>query len=83
MKRRFRLRSIFTARRGSVLYVGPEHIEEPRYMPKVEELIRRHQAELKPGTVWEARVAHDSWCPALAGGTCGCDPDVELVPTEE
>ena len=32
-----------------------------------------------PGEVIEVFVFHDDDCPALTGGECACDPDVELV----
>ena len=49
------------------------------YMKKIQRMIRRGQ--LRPDCdVSTLQVLHDVWCPALHGGRCSCDPDIEARP---
>jgi hypothetical protein len=51
----------------------------PNYLPIVLETARRNASKLRPGTVHEMRVMHDSWCGIFVGRVCNCNPVTELV----
>ncbi len=64
--------------------IGPNFAVEPHYQPLVDELIRRHQAEIeadtKAGRRYGFEIRHDDNCPALvSGGFCNCEVEVNLV----
>jgi hypothetical protein len=49
------------------------------YVPLVCGLARDNRQRLRPGTVHEMRVSHDSWCLVFKNGPCSCNPEVELI----
>ena len=76
-------RRLFKARRlaGNTLYVGPEWTgPQPRYLAKVEVLLRAAAGQARPGQVGNIEVRHGDDCAFFDGGCCDCDPDVRLVP---
>ena len=53
---------------------SPDRQPLPRY---VKRLIDAADAGLfEPGAGYIIEVAHDQWCPKLAGGPCCCTPDI-------
>jgi hypothetical protein len=80
-KRLFRVRRV---RGADATMIGPAFRREPHYSSLVEELIRRHQAEIEAG-VKEGRrygfeIRHDDWCPTLKHGRCcNCNVIVNLI----
>ena len=70
-------RSIFRSRRRALVVTDQP---EAGYHRKVVEAWRQ---QLRPGTLREAIVWHDSDCPRPRGGRCTCrKPDVEIVDAE-
>jgi hypothetical protein len=54
--------------------------QQPRYRELVNELIAKHWPKVsKPGSLHEARIAHDDWCPIFNGGSCACNCEVILI----
>jgi hypothetical protein len=54
-------------------------MSEPNYLALVIEKARQNLDRIRPGTVHEMRVSHDSWCLIFKGGVCSCNPTVELI----
>ena len=48
----------------------------PAYVPK---LLAQAAPLLEPGTVINWMVRHDDWCRHWRGGSCNCNPDVEMI----
>jgi hypothetical protein len=52
------------------------HAEQP-YVGKMLSAALADPGLAPRGTVTVCRVLHDDRCPALAGGLCRCDPEIE------
>jgi len=51
-----------------------------RYIGKIIDRLAKYSHLIKPGTVVNCNVAHDSHCRLQNGGNgCNCDPDVSLI----
>jgi hypothetical protein len=48
------------------------------YEKKLMSMLQRGELVQKPGQVNHVEVRHDSWCGALRGKRCTCEPDVSL-----
>lgn len=85
MKARTAPKRLFRARRaGPALLIGPAFDRKPHYEEPVDELMRRHGAEIRAGIARGLRYGiearHDGWCPALtSGGCCNCNVVVNLI----
>jgi hypothetical protein len=72
-------RRLFRVRRaGPTVIIGPTFDRRPHYEECDDELLRRHEAEIRAGVARGVRygieIRHDDWCPALtSGGCCNCD----------
>jgi hypothetical protein len=53
--------------------------KQHNYAQPVAELLERRQDHLRPGSVHQVQVAHDSWCLIFKGGPCSCNPVVTLI----
>jgi len=49
------------------------------YVRKFLKLVDAGEIPFTPGAISHVVVSHESWCPALGGSTCVCDPVVEYV----
>jgi hypothetical protein len=47
--------------------------------PYIDALIAHAKTIAKPGQVAEVTIYHDPWCPRLRGGSCQCEPEIELL----
>jgi hypothetical protein len=80
-----RPRRIFRVRRaGPAVLIGPAFPTRPHYDECVDELLRRHDAEIRAGLArglrYGVEVRHDDWCPALTRrGCCVCNCVVNLI----
>jgi hypothetical protein len=65
------------ARKGKHMKPRVRTVPHDNYERKLVEQWRTGALPRNPG-YHQVIVSHDDWCAIFAGGSCNCDPDIEL-----